>query len=119
MLELKQEQELQQKLSPQQIQYIKLLQLNTLDLDQRIKEELEENPLLEEGLDETEYSEAVSAGTGTRADRAYLPGRMEHDVKTEYEREGIPVPERIRGQLADLAREHGVDEGVVAPVAPE
>jgi uncharacterized oxidoreductase len=74
---------------------------------------------LEEGLDETEYSEAVSAGTGTRADRAYLPGRMEHDVKTEYEREGIPVPERIRGQLADLAREHGVDEGVVAPVAPE
>ena len=42
MLELKQEQELQQKLSPQQIQYIKLLQLNTLDLDQRIKEELEE-----------------------------------------------------------------------------
>ncbi|PSQ91103.1 MAG: hypothetical protein BRD43_00590, partial [Bacteroidetes bacterium QS_4_64_154] len=31
-LELKQEQELQQKLSPQQIQYIKLLQLDTFDL---------------------------------------------------------------------------------------
>jgi RNA polymerase sigma-54 factor len=57
MLELKQEQELQQKLSPQQIQYIKLLQLNALDLDQRIKEELEENPLLEEGLDEEEQRE--------------------------------------------------------------
>jgi len=54
MLELQQKQELKQKLSPQQIQYIKLLQLNTLDLEQRIKEELEENPLLEEGLDEEE-----------------------------------------------------------------
>jgi RNA polymerase sigma-54 factor len=57
MLELQQKQELQQKLSPQQIQYIKLLQLNTLDLEQRIKEELEENPLIEEGLDEEEKRE--------------------------------------------------------------
>jgi len=57
MLELQQKQELKQKLSPQQIQYIKLLQLNTLDLEQRIQEEMEENPLLEEGLDEEEKRE--------------------------------------------------------------
>lgn len=38
----------QQKLSPQQLQYIKLLQLPTLALEQRIKEELELNPVLEE-----------------------------------------------------------------------
>ncbi|MGD8305825.1 MAG: RNA polymerase factor sigma-54 [Ignavibacteria bacterium] len=38
----------QQKLSPQQIQYQKLLQLNTLALEQRIKTELEMNPILEE-----------------------------------------------------------------------
>ncbi len=37
-----------QKLSPQQIQYQKLLQLNTLALEQRIKTELEQNPILEE-----------------------------------------------------------------------
>ena len=37
-----------QKLSPQQIQYQKLLQLNTLALEQRIKTELELNPMLEE-----------------------------------------------------------------------
>lgn len=37
-----------QKLSPQQIQYQKLLQLNTLALEQRIKTELELNPVLEE-----------------------------------------------------------------------
>ncbi len=52
MLNLHQKQSLQQKLSPQQIQYIKLLQLPTLALEQRIKAELESNPLLEEGDDD-------------------------------------------------------------------
>lgn len=51
---LTQQQKLQQKLSPQQIQYIKLLQLPTLALEQRIKQEIEINPLLEEGLNEEE-----------------------------------------------------------------
>jgi RNA polymerase sigma-54 factor len=54
MLNLQQRQTLQQKLSPQQIQYIKLLQLPTLALEQRIKTELEMNPLLEEGEEEEE-----------------------------------------------------------------
>jgi RNA polymerase sigma-54 factor len=54
MLNLQQKQSLQQKLSPQQIQYIKLLQLPTLALEQRIKAELESNPLLEEGEEEDE-----------------------------------------------------------------
>ena len=52
MLNLQQKQALQQKLSPQQIQYIKLLQLPTLALEQRIKAEMEVNPLLEEGPDD-------------------------------------------------------------------
>ncbi|NEM96219.1 RNA polymerase factor sigma-54 [Pontibacter burrus] len=43
---------LQQKLSPQQIQFIKLLQIPTAELEMRIKEELEVNPALEEGSDE-------------------------------------------------------------------
>src|SRR5690554_3407052 len=41
-------QKLLQKLSPQQIQFIKLLQVPTASLDARIKEELEENPALED-----------------------------------------------------------------------
>ncbi|MFL5752392.1 MAG: RNA polymerase factor sigma-54 [Bacteroidia bacterium] len=45
---------LQQKLSPQQIQLMKLLQLPTMALEQRIKEELEANPALEEGEDNDE-----------------------------------------------------------------
>lgn len=52
MLSLQQKLAMQQKLSPQQIQYQKLLQLNTLALEQRIKTELELNPVLEEVLDE-------------------------------------------------------------------
>ena len=42
-----------QKLSPQQIQLMKLLQAPTAYLEERIKEELEENPALETGNDET------------------------------------------------------------------
>src|SRR5690606_30620545 len=40
---------LQQKLSPQQIQLMKLVQLPTIAFEQKIKQELEENPALEEG----------------------------------------------------------------------
>lgn len=58
MLHISQQQKLLQKLSPQQIQYLELLQLPVLALEQRIKNELEINPLLEEGQDpETEQAE--------------------------------------------------------------
>jgi RNA polymerase sigma-54 factor len=42
-------QKLEQRLSPQQIQLMKLLQVPTMELDARIKQEIEENPALEEG----------------------------------------------------------------------
>lgn len=45
---------LEQRLSPQQIQLMKLLQVPTMELDQRIKQEIEENPALEEGAEEKE-----------------------------------------------------------------
>jgi RNA polymerase sigma-54 factor len=45
------QQKLLQKLSPQQIQVIKLLEIPTMQLEQRIKKEIEENPALEEGAD--------------------------------------------------------------------
>ena len=40
---------LSQKLSPQQIQLMKLIQLPTLDFEQKIQREIEENPALEQG----------------------------------------------------------------------
>lgn len=50
-------QRMEQKLSPQQIQLMKLLQVPTIELDQRIKQELEVNPALEEGKEEREEDE--------------------------------------------------------------
>ncbi|GJM62364.1 RNA polymerase factor sigma-54 [Persicobacter diffluens] len=47
-------QTLSQKLSPQQIQFIKLLQVPTAELEARVEEELEANPALEEGRDDAE-----------------------------------------------------------------
>ncbi len=52
MLKQRLQQKLLQKLSPQQIQLIKLLEVPTIQLEQRIKKELEENPVLEEGREE-------------------------------------------------------------------
>lgn len=51
MLKQTTSQKLLQKLSPQQIQFMKLLQVPTVNLEQRIEEELEANPALDEGLD--------------------------------------------------------------------
>ncbi|MEM6345572.1 MAG: RNA polymerase factor sigma-54 [Bacteroidota bacterium] len=48
MLKQNQQLKLLQKISPQQIQFIKLLQVPTASLEQRIKEELEKNPALDE-----------------------------------------------------------------------
>src|SRR5690606_25903718 len=57
MLKQSLSQKLSQKLSPQQIQLMKLLQIPTLALEQRIKEELESNPALEEGVTTIEEKE--------------------------------------------------------------
>ena len=54
-------QKLLQKLSPQQIQLMKLLQIPTAQLDQRIKEEMETNPALEVASEgEDEYAEPAA-----------------------------------------------------------
>lgn len=62
MLSLTQKQSQQQKLTPQQLQYLKLLQLSAIALEQRVKEELELNPLLEE----SEGGEVVADGPEER-----------------------------------------------------
>jgi len=67
MQKLNLSQSLGQKLSPQQIQFIKLLQIPTVELNTRVEEELEINPALEEGREEAEVqveSEAEDLGEG-------------------------------------------------------
>ncbi len=73
MLNLSQRQSLQQKLTPQQVQYLQLLQLPVLALEQRIKAELEINPLLEESdeleqVQDAEESKAEESSETPEAD---------------------------------------------------
>lgn len=63
MQKLNLQQRLLQRLSPQQIQMIKLLELPTMQLEQRIKEELEVNPVLEEGGDQVRDEAEMAAKT--------------------------------------------------------
>ncbi|MEI6899034.1 MAG: RNA polymerase factor sigma-54 [Bacteroidota bacterium] len=62
MQKLSLQQKLLQKLSPQQIQVIKLLELPALQLEQRIKKELEENPVLEIENDNFESTDEEFTG---------------------------------------------------------
>ena len=71
MLKQRLQQKLLQKLSPQQIQVIKLLEIPTMLLEQRIKKELEENPILEEGDtadDNIEQEDEVTEEDATKND---------------------------------------------------
>jgi RNA polymerase sigma-54 factor len=80
VLHLSQRQTLQQKLTPQQVQYLQLLQLPILALEQRIKAELEMNPLLEEVDDLTQEQEEPAAETSeTEAETPPEPDKASED----------------------------------------
>lgn len=117
MLSLQQRLALQQKLSPQQIQYQKLLQLNTLALEQRIKTELELNPILEETLDEEIDLEQLEENPddnddkldeeeniSNKEDEFDIEDFMNDDVDSEYEIEKMNKSQ---------------DEEFIHPIAPE
>ena len=72
MLNQRLQQKLVQKLSPQQIQMIKLLEIPTMQLEERIKEELEENPALEEGRDKIDDSDDHNAQSEENRDNTDL-----------------------------------------------
>lgn len=73
---------------------------------------------LRDYLDETTYAPEVSAGSGSRFDRAHIPGRQEYVTRQEYESEGIPVPDPVLEELAEFARERDVDEALIAEIEP-
>ena len=62
------QQRLLQKLSPQQIQLMKMLQLPTVELEKRIKEELEINPALDEGEEQVSEDEFTEEADDKRDD---------------------------------------------------
>ena len=60
MLKQQLQQKLQQKLSPQQIQVIRLLELTTAEFEERVKQELVENPALEAGALQPDEKDPVA-----------------------------------------------------------
>ncbi len=73
---------LEQRLSPQQIQLMKLLQVPTMELEQRIKQEIEENPALEEGLDkdEDEFEEDIDQDETSEEDDFNIEDYLSDDA---------------------------------------
>lgn len=92
MLKQQLSQKLQQKLSPQQIQLMKLLQIPTAVLDQRIKEELEANPALDEGdqPEEDEFSEIGRTSEDENSD-----SDSDSEEIDELERDELPPDEEV------------------------
>ncbi|HJV20634.1 MAG TPA: RNA polymerase factor sigma-54 [Sediminibacterium sp.] len=93
------QQKLLQKLSPQQIQLMKLLQVPTANLEERIKEELEENPALEQGEEghEDEYTDELKDEFDNSSEE------MEPDGSTD-DYESVDISEYVvddDGEIAD------------------
>ena len=80
MLKQQLRQQLQQKLSPQQIQVIRLLELPTIELEEKVKHELEENPALEEGKEPSDDFDPAEEGLGDEADSGAEGGDSETDL---------------------------------------
>jgi RNA polymerase sigma-54 factor len=106
MLGLYQKLSLQQKLSPQQIQYQKLLQLNTMALEQRIKTELELNPILDEEFEMTQ--EQLESSSDENSDD------FEKESNDEFDAEDFMND----GDLDNDRLNKSPDDEKVRPLAP-
>ena len=109
MLTLSQKLSQQQKLSPQQIQYQKLLQLNTLALEQRIKTELEINPILEEVMDDE-----IELSQEKEKEKEEETEEYEDYDKEEFELEDFMNDSDFEGDRVNRSK----DDEVYQPLAP-
>jgi len=97
------QQKLLQKLSPQQIQLMKLLQVPTANLEERIKEELEENPALEvtdEAQDDYEENKDEFA-EATTPEEEYNSEESELNSDDQYE--NIDISDYVQDGDDDIA----------------
>ncbi|MFM2306478.1 MAG: polymerase sigma-54 factor [Bacteroidota bacterium] len=95
------------KLSPQQIQLMKLLQVPTMQLEQRIKEELEANPALEEGLSEDDEP------TSTAEDEVEIPQTESSDADNDNELDGPEEEIKLEDDV-DMSEYYDEDDEGVA-----
>lgn len=103
MLKQQLTQKLQQKLSPQQIQLMKLLQIPTAILDQRIQEEIEANPALEEGDNlEEDYLDLGRSADEQKSDE------NQNEESNDMESDELPPEEEV--SLDDYLNEYIDDD---------
>jgi len=96
-------QKLLQKLSPQQIQLMKLLQIPTVALEQRIKEELEANPALEEGSpDDLAEEEMVQDESEPQEEPDEEGGESEEYNESADDAEAGALEEAVRNEEVDI-----------------
>jgi len=118
------QQKLLQKLSPQQIQLMKLLQVPTANLEERLKEELEENPALEVGEDghddfedvddfksdnDEEYDAEVSADEYDNIDLSEYVSEGDDEVG-DYKLRDENYPEMDEGKVVPIRVETSFHE---------
>ena len=75
---------LSQKLSPQQIQLMKLIQLPTLDFEQKIQREIEENPALEEGKNSNDDNQQEEHDDYSESDDINVDDYISYDDTPSY-----------------------------------
>lgn len=68
-LNLSQQQKLQQRLSPLQVQFVRILEMNRLEVEDEVRQELEENPALE-AADSADYESLTEDGEGKFSESA-------------------------------------------------
>ena len=100
------------KLSPTQIQVIRMLELPSIELCQRINEELQENPALEEGHDEVAAQEAKD--NYDEFDDSYMPedgfedGRQRDPLQNdEFNYEQYVSDDETPGYILEALKAYG------------
>ena len=106
MLRQRLQQKLSLKLSPQQIQLMKLLMIPTANLEQRIKEEMESNPALEEGEGEEDEAPEIQEDTAPESEPEVV--EADGEIEKEAPEEDVKVEDDV--DMSDYYDED--DEGV-------
>ena len=114
-------QKLLQKLSPQQIQFIKLLQMTTADFEERVEQELLDNPALEKGEDEMDQSSFSSSDS--KKDEFSNEDSINDDYNSgeSYDNDDFNVSEFLSGDDSSasfkMTDDYGDEEQKEMPIA--
>lgn len=101
---------LEQKLTPQQVQYLKLLQLTGLQLEQHISQEMEMNPMLEEGAGDNEIGDELEGMTQVETTTEDAPNEADNtDSNDEFSSDDLQTPTSNDDDFDIFNPENGVN----------